>query len=184
MNRFVSLLAVAALAALAGCAGGGHGRDINDPANSLVFGYVDMAAAPTKVSGVQIQQVAPPTEKPYWGTDVREGLFYTYYLPAGSYRLATLHGSSFLRGEYQYNFPRQGGGATTVRIDKPGIYFLGAYKYKDVKSGFFEQGKFDIERVSTPGEAELLQRILDGDPEVKGSAWAEKIRQRIARLKR
>jgi hypothetical protein len=184
MVRLWSLLAVTVLAALAGCAGGGHGRDLNDPSNSLVFGYVDMADAPTKVSGVQIMQVAPPVDKPYWGTDVRDGLFYTHYLPPGSYRLATLHGSSFLRGEYQYNFPRQGGGETTVRIDKPGIYFLGAYKYKDVKSGFFEQGKFDIQRVSTPTEAELLQRILDRDPEIKGSAWAEKIRQRIARLKR
>jgi hypothetical protein len=184
MNRFVSLFVAAALAALAGCAGGGHGRNIDDPSNSLVFGYVDMTDAPTKVSGVQIQQVAPPAEKPYWGTDVRDGLFYTYYLPPGSYRLATLHGSSFLRGEYQYNFPRQGGGATTVRIDKPGIYFLGAYKYKDVKTGFFEQGKFDIERVGSPSEAELLQRILERDPEIKGSAWVDKIRQRIARLKR
>ena len=184
MRRFGFLLAVLALTALAGCAGGGHGRDINDPSNSLVFGYIDMADAPTKVSGVQVQQVAPPTDKPYWGTDVRDGLFYTYYLPPGSYRLATLHGSSFWRGEYQYNFPRQGGGDTAVRADKPGIYFLGAWRYVGVKTGFFEQGKFDIQRVNSPTEAELLQRILDTDPEIKGSAWADRIRQRITRLKR
>jgi hypothetical protein len=179
---FLVLLAAAAL--VAGCAGGGHGRDINDPSNSLVFGFVDMSEAPTKVSGAQIMQVAPPTDKPYWGTDVRDGLFYTYYLPQGSYKLATLHGSSFLRGEYQYNFPRQGGGDTAVRIDKPGIYFLGAYKYQKVKSGMFEQAKFGIERVSSPTEAELLQRLLDQDPEIKKSVWADKIRQRLSRLKR
>jgi hypothetical protein len=46
----------------------------------------------------------------------------------------------------------------------------------------FEGGKFDIERVDSPTEAELLQRILD-DKEIKGSAWEEKIRQRLARLK-
>ena len=184
VNRVGMLLLVAALAALTGCAGGGHGRDINDPSNSLVFGFVDMSGAPTKVSGAQIIQVAPPTDKPYWGTDVRDGLFYTYYLPPGSYKLATLHGSSFLRGEHQYNFPRQGGGETTVRIDKPGIYFLGAYRYKTVKTGMFEQAKFDIERASSPTEAELLQKLLDTDPEIKKSVWADKIRQRIARLKR
>lgn len=183
-NRVGILLLVAALAALTGCAGGGHGRDINDPSNSLVFGYVDMSEAPTKVSGAQIMQVAPPTDKPYWGTDVREGLFYTYYLPAGSYKLATLHGSHFLRGEHRYSFPRQGGGDTAVRIDKPGIYFLGAYKYKTVKTGLFEQGKFEIERASNPTEAELLQRLLDADAELKGSVWADKIRSRIARLKK
>ena len=184
INRLGMLLVVVAVTALAGCAGGGHGRDINDPSNSLVFGFVDMSDAPTKVSGAQIMQVAPPTEKPYWGTDVKEGLFYTYYLPPGSYRLATLHGSSFLGGEHQYNSPRQGGGETTARIEKPGIYFLGAYKYQKVKTGMFEQSKFGIERVSKPTEAELLQRLLDTDAEVKKSAWADKIRQRLARLKK
>src|SRR5918999_392276 len=125
MGRLVLVAFVAMLGLLSGCAGSGHGRDINDPSNSLVFGFVDMSDAPTKVSGAQIQQVAPPTDKPYWGTDVRDGLFYTYYLPPGSYRLAALFGSSFLRGDFQYNMPRQGGGETTVRVDKPGIYFLG-----------------------------------------------------------
>jgi hypothetical protein len=183
-KRIGVLVLVAALAALTGCAGGGHGRDINDPSNSLVFGFVDMAEAPTKVSGAQIMQVAPPTEKPYWGTDVKDGLFYTYYLPPGSYKLATLHGSSMLRGEYRYSFPRQGGGDTAVRIDKPGIYYLGSYKYQKVSTGMFEQPKFDIARVKSPSEAELLQRLLDSDPEIKGSVWADKIRQRIARLKK
>ena len=184
MIHRVGVLVLVAVLALAGCRGGGHGRDINDPSNSLVFGYVDMSDAPTKVSSAQIMQVAPPTDKPYWGTDVRDGLFYTYYLPPGSYRLATLEGSSFLRGDYRYSFPRQGGGETTARIEKPGIYFLGAYKYKTVRTGMFEQSKFAIERVSSPSEAELLQRLLDTDDEVKKSVWADKIRQRIARLKK
>ena len=48
----------------------------------------------------------------------------------------------------------------------------------------FEQSKFGIERVSTPGEAALLQKLLDTDPEIKNSVWADKIRQRIARLKK
>ena len=182
MRNAVFSLAIA-VSFLAGCAGGGHGRDINDPSNSLVFGYVDMADAPTKISGAQIMQVAPPTDKPYWGTDVRDGMFYTYYLPPGSYKLATLHGSSFLKGDYRYTFPRQGG-EQGVRIDKPGIYFLGSYKYQNVKTGMFEQSKFDIARVKTPTEAELLQRMLDNDPELKKSVWADKIRERIARLKK
>lgn len=182
MNRLWAALGLGALAVLAGCAGGGHGRDINDPQNSMVFGYVDMADAPTGVQGASIMQVAPPTDKPYWGTDVRNGLFYTYYLPPGSYKLASLSGSSFWKGDYRYSFPRQGAD-TAVRVVKPGIYFLGSYKYQDVKTGFFEQGKFNIERVKTPTEAELLRRILEEDKEIKGSVWEERIRQRLARLK-
>jgi hypothetical protein len=46
------------------------------------------------------------------------------------------------------------------------------------------KSKFDIEPVSKPSEAELLQKLLDTDPEVKNSVWADKIRQRIARLKK
>jgi hypothetical protein len=185
MTRRVGIFFLVAIVTLiAGCAGGGHGRSIDDPSNSLVFGYVDMSDAPTKVTGANIMQVAPPTDKPYWGTDVKDGLFYTYYLPPGSYRLSSLHGSHFLRGEHQYNMGRQGGGDTTVRIEKPGIYFLGSYKYKTVKTGMFEQSKFGIERVPTPSEAELLQKMLDTDPALKSSAWADKIRQRIARLKK
>src|SRR5262245_33891236 len=153
-QKWLAAIAIAALG-LAGCGGGGAGRSIDDPSNSLVFGFVDMADAPTKVSGVSIRQVAPPVDKPFWGTDVKDGLFYSYYLPPGSYMLASLYGSSMLRGDYQYNFPRQGGD-TSVRIEKPGIYFLGSWKYKSVKTGFFEQSKFDIERVNSPTEKELL----------------------------
>ena len=82
-----------------------------------------MADAPTKVTGAQIRQVAPPTQKPYWGTDVKEGLFYTYYLPPGSYSWRRLHGSSFLRGEHQYNLGRQGGGDTGVASRSPASTF-------------------------------------------------------------
>ncbi len=185
MIRTIYLFVLAGAVALAaGCGSSGHKRDINDPTNSLVFGYVDMGEAPTKVSGAYIMQVAPPAEKPYWGMDVKEGMFYNSYLPAGSYRLASLQGSGFWAGEHRYNFPRQGGGDTTVRIDKPGIYFLGAYKYQKVKTGMFEQGKFAIERVARPTEAELLQKMLDSDAELKNSAWGDKIRQRLARLKK
>jgi hypothetical protein len=182
MRRIWLIPCIIALGILAGCASGGHGRSINDTSNSLVFGYVDMGDAPTKIEGASIMQVAPPSDKPYWGTDVRNGLFYTYYLPPGSYKLATLYGSSFWKGNYRYNFPRQGADQG-VRINKPGIYFLGSYKYQEVKTGWFEGAKFDIERVDSPTEAELLQRILDEDSEIKGSAWEEKIRRRLSQLR-
>lgn len=182
MRRIWLVPGLLALGFLVSCATGGHGRGINDSSNSLVFGYVDMGDAPTKIQGASIMQVSPPTDKPYWGTDVRDGLFYTYYLPPGSYKLASLSGSSFWRGNYRYNFPRQGG-EQGVRITQPGIYFLGSYKYKPMKSGFFEPGKFAIERVDSPTEAELLQKILDEDKEIKGSAWEEKIRRRLAQLR-
>lgn len=52
-----------------------------------------------------------------------------------------------------------------------------------MKTGIFEGGKFDIERVKTPTEAELLKQLLEKDSDVKGSIWADKIRARLAQLK-
>jgi len=180
-HRIGSVFALIAL--LAGCASGGPERDINDPTNSLVFGYVDMDEAPTSVSYASLMQVAPPTEAPYWSLTVRKGLFYSAYLPAGSYQLSRFGGSGFLAGEHQYNFGRQGN-QTALRITKPGIYFLGSFKYKKVSSGLFEQGKFSIDKIDKPAEAELLKRILDEGTDMKTSAWNDKIRARLAQLKR
>lgn len=181
MKRMLTIVALTALGLLAGCASGPT-RDINDPTNSLVFGYIDMSDAPTGVSYAWIMQVAPPSNEPYWGMGVQDGLFYSSYLPPGSYQLSAVGGSSFWKGEHRYNFPRQGN-QTQLRITKPGIYFLGSFKYKKVKTGMFEGGKFAIEKANKPTEAELLKRLLEKDGDVKNSAWSAKIRARLAQLK-
>ena len=93
-NRIWLALSLLAVVVLAGCASGGHERNINDPTNSLVFGYVDMDDAPTSISYASIQQVAPPTEEPYWHMSVRKGIFYSAYLPTGSYQLSSFSSSA------------------------------------------------------------------------------------------
>jgi hypothetical protein len=181
-NRLWLAFGLIALAFLAGCASSGPERDINDPTNSLVFGYVDMDDAPTGISYATLMQVAPPTKSPYWGLAVRKGLFYSAYLPPGSYQLSRFGGSGFWAGEHAYNFPRQGN-QTALRIDKPGIYFLGSYKYKTAKSGMFEPGKFSMEKVGKPSEAELLKRVLAESDDIPKSAWRDKIQARLKQLK-
>jgi hypothetical protein len=181
-HRIWLVLGLITLGLLAGCASSGPERDINDPANSLVFGYVDMDEAPTGVASAWITQVAPPSDTPYWGLGVSKGLFYNSYLPPGSYQLSKFGGSGFFAGQHEYAFPKQGN-KTSLRISKPGIYFLGSYKYKKVKSGMFSQAKFAIEKINKPTEAELLKRILDESDNIKDSAWGNKIRARLAQLK-
>jgi hypothetical protein len=182
-HRILVTLGIILLGLLAGCSSSGPKRDINDSANSLVFGYIDMDEAPTGVASAWIMQVAPPSDTPYWGMGVTQGLFYNSYLPPGSYQLSKFSGSGFFAGEHEYSFPRQGN-QTALRITKPGIYFLGSFKYKKVKTGMFEQGAFSIEKINTPTEAELLARILAESDDVKNSAWANKIRARLGQLKK
>jgi hypothetical protein len=181
-QRISFVLGLIMLGLLAGCASSGPERNIDDPTNSLVFGYVDMNDAPTSVSSAWIMQVAPPSDTPYWGLGVTNGLFYNSYLPPGSYQLSKLGGSGFFAGQHEYSFPRQGN-QTALRITKPGIYFLGSFKYKKAKSGMFEQGKFAIEKINKPTEAELLKRILEDDSKIRDSAWGNKIRARLAQLR-
>ena len=182
MKHRVWLILGLTLGLLAGCASSGPQRDINDPTNSLVFGYIDMSDAPTGVSSAWIIQVTPPSDTPYWGLGVNKGLFYNSYLPPGSYQLSKLGGSGFFAGQHEYSFPRQGN-HTALRITKPGIYFLGSYKYKKVKTGIFSQEQFRIEKMKKPSEAELLKRILEEDDNIKDSAWAAKIHARLTQLK-
>jgi hypothetical protein len=170
---------------------------IDNPNNSLVFGYIDMSDAPTKVKGAWLEQVAPPTDSPYWSMGIEKGLFYNTFIQPGSYQLSSFAGSSFAKGAYEYKFPRQGQNETRIRIKKPGVYYLGSYRYVKVKKGgMFKRAKFTIERVSEPTEAELLRRILDdtmkiqkaknykGPKKIKvaDTRWAAIIRARLQEL--
>ena len=179
MKHWIGLLfGLFAFILLSGCA---SSRSINDPTNSLVFGYVDMTGAPTNILHCKIPEVSPSSEGS-WGCGVSNGLFYNPFLPPGSYQVAEISGEGFLGGgKTRYSLPRQGN-PTSVRISKPGIYFLGAYKYKNTKTGLFEQGKFSFEKISKPTQEELLKRLLETD-DIKSSPWANQIRARLAELK-
>jgi hypothetical protein len=175
------VLVLMTLGLLSGCAGMGHGRDIDDPTNSLVFGYIDMDEARTGIGGAWILQVTPPSDSPDWYAEVKRGIFRTGYLPPGTYQVSSFYGSSLIFGSYEYGFPRQGRNPTTVRITKPGIYFMGSYKYKKAYPGLLQHGSFKIEMLNKPGERELLRRLLE-DSAIRNSRWGGKVRARIKEL--
>lgn len=163
---------------LSGCA---SSRNVNDPTNSLVFGFIDMTEAPTNILYCKIPEISPSSEGS-WGCSVSNGLFYNQYLPLGNYQVTEISGEGFMGGgKHRYSIPRQGN-PTSVRISKPGIYFLGSYKYKNAKTGIFEQGKFSIEKLSKPTQVDLLKRLLETE-DIKNTAWVNKIRARLAELK-
>ena len=195
--RTIRVIFSVVFALAAGPVGSAESNTIDNPNNSLVFGFIDMSDAPTKVQGATLMQITPPTDKPYWSLGVEDGLFYSVFLPPGTYQISSFFGSSTFKGSFEYGFGRQGRHETAVEIKIPGIYFLGAYKYvKVAKGGMFKQRKFDMERTAEPTEAELLQRILDATMRMKKSktykgpkkvkiaetVWADKIRARLKEL--
>jgi hypothetical protein len=167
-----------ALGLLVACGSSGPKRSLDDPDNSLIFGYVDMSEAPSKAEFFGLRQVAPGPG--FANIEVTNGLFSSGLIPLGSYQFANF--TKFGFSNRSYSFPVQNN-PYSLRIDKPGIYFLGSFKYKKIETGFFEDGKFSFEKSNTPSEATLLKRLLDEDSDLRNSTWGNKIRARLAELK-
>lgn len=161
-------------------------QTVDDPPETtvMVYGYLDMEDAPTVVDYVHLKQVKPKSETPYWSTAVDEGHFFATGLVPGSYQFSNFGGVNCLLGNFlcgtphEYSFPAQGEG---FRFPKPGLYFLGSYKYKHIDRGMFKADNFDIEPTRKPTELEVLKKIL---PHYQGDRWQPLIEKRIRELSR
>jgi hypothetical protein len=180
MRRILTIMCLLlAVAVLAGC--GTHLRNPADDTRSLAYGFVDMEDAPTKLAWATIKQMKPVKDKPYWGAGADgSGLFWNEHLEPGSYMLTSFGGHSVLRNaSYTYEMPEYGSNGTAKVIKKPGMYYMGAYKY--TKEGSFFNPKFSIEPVESPTEREVLEMLL---PLSTGTQWEAMIKARIAKLGR
>ncbi len=189
MNRFaLGILTAAALFALATCATTGGKLETEHDNDSLVFGYLDMSQAKGHFEWVQMQQLQPPTDKPYYNCYADKGLFWHPRVAPGTYKFLKFGGMDGIKigsvhlfgsTEYQYNFPRQGKGDLDPVIEKPGLYFVGAYKVVVKRAGIFKPDEFDIQKTDSPTEKELLQQLLAKDD--KGE-WRARIEKRLTEL--
>ncbi|MCI0529282.1 MAG: hypothetical protein L0Y56_17735 [Nitrospira sp.] len=166
------------LLGIGGCRGSKMVSEATSPKTSLVFGYLDMDEAPSKLDWVDMKQVHPKIDKPYYHMRLDKGLFYFENVPPGSYQLSGFgsNGGFWSNTMYKYNIPRQSSEEARLIIKNPGIYYMGTFKFKKVKTGFFEKEKFDLEAVNSPGEKELLQQLL---PYSKGTQWENRIQKRL-----
>jgi hypothetical protein len=169
-------LGLAVALGLSACSGAVVPEPIG-PNDSIVYGHIDMSDAPVGLQWVSIRQYTPPTDSPYWSAGVRDGTFWQWYLKPGAYGVESFGGSGY-NSQYSFNMPRQAGTMRLI-IKEPGIYFLGSYKYKPIKTGFFEQGKYDLEQVKKPTEAEVIQQLL---PLVKGTTVEPKLQKRLKEI--
>lgn len=150
------------------------------PNLSIVFGYIDMDEAPTKLGWISMKRVRPRTAKPYYNFWVKKGFFYRASVPLGSYHFDSFGGYSGLRNtKFDFEFPNQGRGEMDPIIEKQGVYFVGSYKYKKVKTGFFKPKQFDMIKVDGPSEKELLTQLLEY---AKHPEWVRLIENRLKEL--
>jgi hypothetical protein len=164
-------------------------KEVENDDSSFVFGYIDMEDSPTHLKNFSVRQVLPKKQRSKWNFRTYDGAFYMENVPPGSYQLANFGGPGGLsiggcvitggRGGvsyYTFVFPRQSGG---FRLEKPGIYFIGSYKYKE--TGDFFDTKFDVEEIKSPTEREVLEKIL---PYCKGTGWEKRLQERLEELSR
>lgn len=200
MKRFSIFLLLSCLLMLAGCAIPARGvYDPKDATRSLAFGFVDMSEAPW---GADIDDVLlarldikrPEMIRAYpdyldgvHSNPRRPGYFWANDLVPGQYQLAEI-ASVFMRagnstnaaygtaggfGRNSFDFPTDERNPTFVDIQKPGLYYLGAYKLTGDGNGF----RFD--RIKHPTEKEALQRLLHRN---YSPYWKPIIEKRLAEL--
>ena len=182
-RRIVALLGFLILL-VAGCATSPP-VDPKDPRLSLVYGYIDMADAPSSLGWVRIKLYDGKNQG--YSAAVKKGLFFHVGVEPGPYQVERFgrHTTFFSNTEYSYDFGTRGRNETAVRIDKPGVYYMGAYKYVGIHTGWFEQGKFKMERTQTPSERELLARLATilQDDYPQYTRQIAMVRQRLAQLR-
>lgn len=159
--------------------------DPNDPTRSVVFGYIDMDDAPSSVEWVFIMDYDSDEEEGYRVPAV-DGIFYHVGIAPGPHQVDSFGRFTtwWSNTSYTYEFGASGRNETAVRIKKPGVYFMGAYKYVDVATGLFEQGKFEMKRIKRPSEREILAKVLER-MEADNSEYTRQIgmvRRRLAQL--
>lgn len=166
--------------------------DTKDETRSVVFGYFDMADAPSKLEWVSLRRY-DSAQKPgeWYGLAVKDGLFFHVGIAPGSYQVEKFGGKGGIplltTKQFEYNFGSKGRNSTAVRIREPGLYFLGAHQYVNhAGKGLFAPDKFEMVAAKTPTEKELLARLvkeMESDKEL--SAYTRQLglaKRRLAQL--
>lgn len=150
-----------------------------EPKDAFVFGHIDMEDAPVGLGWLTIRQFSPKVEEPYYYAGTDSGTFFSWYLDTpGAFAIVNFGGSGY-RTRYTFNVPRQVKDFR-FKIKNPGVYYLGSFKYKEVETGFFEGGKFQLEQVKSPTEKELLVKLIEL---TKGTVVEPKLQARLKELK-
>jgi hypothetical protein len=173
------LLALGALALNLSAWRGNKLDEPRDDQQSLLFGFIDM-----DLRFARLQQAAPLIKEPFREMHVEPemtGFFYLENVPPGSHQLHAFSGSGDRMGMDNYFFRLHDRNATAVRIEKPGLYYMGTYRFNLSweRDGRRQVGAWEIIPRAYPGEAQLLKKLL---PHTTGTKWEPLIKARIETL--
>lgn len=139
----------------AGCASTPDAPQKPADAVSIVFGFFDMTAAPSDLEWISLKRL-DSRENERYRVSARDGFFFQLGVWPGAYEVDQFGGSSgfppLTRRPVEYDFRANGRNPTAIRIDRSGVYFLGAYEFV-APSG-------EMRALAVPSEKQLLQRVI------------------------
>lgn len=182
-----SFLIIPVLLLSSGCATSPDPIDPKDKNRSVVFGFFDMEDAPSwgGIDWVSVKRYRP--KKGYFAAAVKDGLFYHIGVPNGSFQVDEFGRNTrfYSNTRYTYNFGGKGRNQTARKIKKPGVYFMGSYKYKNIDSGsVWKPDNFQMIKSKGPSEKVILTKLLkmmQNDSEL--AEYKHQIRRMKKRLK-
>ncbi len=130
--------------------------------SSLIFGYIDMKNAPGKeLTGIHARRY-PFKPKIYLDFEIDKGnlFWYSSVVKPGPYQIEEFYSYDFIQetlefGSYVYNFSISEN-KTAIRVKKPGIYFMGSYRYVMLKN---KRSDYDLITITNPSKKDLLIRL-------------------------
>lgn len=159
--------------------------DANDPNSSVVFGYIGMKNMPSEFGWVKIQGLGG--EDDYVTASTYKGAFWHVAVRPGHRYIPTFGGFSsrgiFGHGDVAnlYNFDKKDRKSMSIKIRKPGVHFMGSYKFS------MHKDKFNTEKVRSPSEKAVLKKVLIGLKKESGERFYKRqikmIEKRLARLR-
>ncbi|KQT10781.1 hypothetical protein ASG30_08190 [Ramlibacter sp. Leaf400] len=181
----MGLMAATAGAGLVGCAFSSKPVDPSAEDLSVIFGFIDMSDAPSNIKWVSLKAYGAGASS--YRAGVEDGMFFHVGVKPGAYQVERFGGDRSLipvfGQPYEYDWGTRGRNSTAVRIERPGVFFMGAHRYVSQPSGIFEQAKFEMQPMSSPGERDgwqKLLRIMEADPSL--STYRHQIRRIRAKL--
>jgi len=169
----------------------------DDPSTSvLVYGsarqvktFLTVFAGAGPINSLELVQLNPQKE-PMIITPARDGAyFYTEPLPVGSSLKIFFYSMQLGNTITSYYRGIQGRGPSDVRLEKPGLLYLGSLVYCDkgymdthtVSGRTIDQNSLDLYPAGPDKEIDILKAIL---PKFRKTAWEALIINRIEELKK
>ena len=143
---------------------------------SFVFGYIDLVDGKPTLDWVKMLEVQTGKQAKVHYMRASGWVFYLENVKNGSYRIDSFGGQAlsffyagnlFATHPVIYSIPRKDQ-FWRFKIDQPGIYFLGRWKWREVETGFFEADKWDVDKIDKPSPAEMIKAIK---PYLKNTQW-------------